>query len=89
MAIEVRNNVTGDDRHIARGNNDSPQAIAGTDILTVRGCISGTAYQVDPSTFNWDADDNGRRRRRRHAHRSRTPASPASCSRSGRSSRRF
>jgi len=58
MAIEVRNNVTGDARYIARGDEDSPQAIEGTDILTVRGCIGGTAYQVDPSTFNWDADDN-------------------------------
>jgi type II secretory pathway pseudopilin PulG len=59
MAIEVRNNVTGDDRYIARGDEDSPQAIEGTDILTVRGCIGGTAYQVNPSDFNWDADDNG------------------------------
>lgn len=59
MAIEVRNNVTGDDRYIARGDEDSPQAIDGTDILIARGCISGSAYQVDPSTFNWDADDDG------------------------------
>lgn len=59
MAIEVRNNVTGDDRYIARGDEDSPQAIDGTDILVVRGCIGGTTYQVDPATFNWDADDDG------------------------------
>ncbi|HEX9798906.1 MAG TPA: hypothetical protein VGC00_01925 [Thermoanaerobaculia bacterium] len=59
IAIEVRNNVTGDARYVARGDNTSPQAIAGSDILTVRGCIAGTAYQIDPSTFEWDADDNG------------------------------
>lgn len=58
IAVEVRNNVAGADRNIARGNVDSPLAIQGTDILTVRGCISGTAYQVDPSTFDWDADSN-------------------------------
>jgi type II secretory pathway pseudopilin PulG len=58
-AIEVRNNVTGDERHIARGDATSPQAIEGSDILTVRGCFSGTAYQIDPSTFDWDPDDSG------------------------------
>jgi type II secretory pathway pseudopilin PulG len=58
LAVELRNNVAGNDRFIALGDNTSPQAIQGTDILTVRGCLSGTAYQVDPSTFEWDADDN-------------------------------
>jgi hypothetical protein len=59
MAIEVRNNVTGDARFVARGDNTSPQAIAGSDILTVRGCIAGTAYQIDPSTTaTWDPSAN-------------------------------
>ena len=59
LAVEVRNNVTGDDRRIARGNAGSPQAIEGSDILTVRGCFSGTAYQIDPTTFEWDPSGNG------------------------------
>ena len=55
LAIEVRNNVSGADRHVARGNLNSPQAIEGSDILTIRGCFSGTVYQVSPENF--DADD--------------------------------
>jgi type II secretory pathway pseudopilin PulG len=58
LAVEVRNNVTDDDRYIARGDNTSPQALDGTDILTVRGCLGGSIYQIDPSTFDWDPDDN-------------------------------
>jgi type II secretory pathway pseudopilin PulG len=56
LAVEVRNNVAGTDRFVSLVDNTSPQAIQGTDILTVRGCLSGTAYQVDPSTFYWDVD---------------------------------
>jgi len=55
FAIEVRNNVAGDDRYIARGDATSPQAIEGSDILTVRGCFSGTVYQVNPE--DWTATD--------------------------------
>lgn len=65
LAIEVRNNVgnedvNGDpDRHIARGNEDSPEAVAGTDILIVRGCFSNPLYQINSATFDWDPDGNG------------------------------
>lgn len=64
LAIEVRNNVGGDvnadpDRHIARGNEDSPQAVTGTDILIVRGCFANPLYQINSPTFDWDPDGNG------------------------------
>jgi len=62
LALEVRNNVTGNARFVERITSPdpdaNPRAIEGSDILTVRGCIGGTTYQVDPSTFNWDVDDN-------------------------------
>ncbi len=46
-AVEVRDNVaTGDDQDVAIGT-DEPKALAGTDILTVRGCISGLQFQMD------------------------------------------
>lgn len=51
LAIEVRNNVTGDERYIALGNPNSPRAIEGTDILTVRGCFANPVYQLQPSAF--------------------------------------
>jgi hypothetical protein len=47
LAIEVRNNVTdATDRHIARGDGDSPQALPGTDVLIVRGCFTSPLYQI-------------------------------------------
>jgi len=52
LALEIRNNVTdATDRHIARGDNSSPQALEGTDILTVRGCFSGSVYQLQANVF--------------------------------------
>jgi hypothetical protein len=60
FAIEVRNNVAGDERFVARGDATSPQAIEGSDLLTVRGCFSGTVYQVNPeewTTTDTDGDD--------------------------------
>lgn len=55
VSLEVRNNVGGTvnadtDRNIARGDADSPLAVAGTDILIVRGCFSNL-YQINPATF--------------------------------------
>ncbi|MCC6856372.1 MAG: prepilin-type N-terminal cleavage/methylation domain-containing protein [Microbacteriaceae bacterium] len=48
-AIEVRNNVLeGGDDAVAIGI-DEPVALPGTDILTVRGCISGLHFQLDPT----------------------------------------
>jgi len=58
ISFEVRNGVTGDAQSIARGVADSPIAIEGTDILTVRGCITNPLYQVNPENFDWDSDDN-------------------------------
>jgi len=64
LAIEIRNNVGGTvnadpDRHIARGDNDSPEAVAGTDILIVRGCFSTPVYNLNEATFDWDPDGDG------------------------------
>jgi type II secretory pathway pseudopilin PulG len=47
LAIEVRNNVTdATDRNIARGDEDSPLALPGTDILILRGCFSSPLFQI-------------------------------------------
>jgi len=59
LAVEVRNNVTGDDEQVARGLAGTPLAVEGTDILTVRGCLSGSVFQIDPSTIDWDYDASG------------------------------
>jgi type II secretory pathway pseudopilin PulG len=61
LAIEVRDNVTdATDRHIARGDTDSPEALEGTDILTVRGCFSNSVYQLQPNAFQpGDSDGDG------------------------------
>jgi type II secretory pathway pseudopilin PulG len=49
LAIEVRDNVAdGGDNEVALGT-DEPVAIPGTDILTVRGCLSGQLFQMDPA----------------------------------------
>jgi Tfp pilus assembly protein PilW len=59
LGIELRDNVTdATDRHIARGVNTSPQALEGTDILIVRGCFSGSVYQLQPNAF-LPTDSNG------------------------------
>lgn len=48
-ALEVRNNVLeGGDDAIALGIR-TPVALPGTDILTVRGCLSGLLFQLDAS----------------------------------------
>ncbi len=48
-AVEFRDNVaTGGDNQVALGTAD-PLALPGTDILTVRGCLSGLLFQMDPS----------------------------------------
>jgi type II secretory pathway pseudopilin PulG len=59
LAIEVRNNVTGDAQHVARGDNGSPQAIGGTDILTLRGCFANPLYQARPETLVLVDDGSG------------------------------
>lgn len=49
LAVEVRDNVAdGGDNEVALGVNEA-LAIPGTDILTVRGCLSGQLFQMDPS----------------------------------------
>lgn len=59
MAIEVRNNVSGADTFIARGDATSPVALAGTDILTVRGCYATPLYQINRGVFDSDPDTPG------------------------------
>lgn len=49
MAIEFRDNVDeGDDSRVSLLEAE-PKAVAGTDILTVRGCLSGAMLQMDPT----------------------------------------
>jgi type II secretory pathway pseudopilin PulG len=49
LAVEVRDNVLeGGDDQVALGI-DEPVAQPGTDILTVRGCLSGLLFQMDPT----------------------------------------
>jgi hypothetical protein len=49
-ALDVRNNVDdGDDSNqVAIGRNE-PRALPGTDILTVRGCLSAPLFQINPT----------------------------------------
>ena len=47
LAVEARDNVLdGGDNEVALGTAD-PVALPGTDILTVRGCLSGILFQMD------------------------------------------
>lgn len=49
LAVEVRNNVLeGSYDQVALGI-DEPVALPNTDILTVRGCLSGLLFQMDPT----------------------------------------
>lgn len=49
LGVEVRDNVAdGGDNEVALGTEE-PVAIPGTDILSVRGCLSGLLFQMDPS----------------------------------------
>jgi prepilin-type N-terminal cleavage/methylation domain-containing protein len=43
--VEVADNVTGTARTVAPAATDSPEAVEGTDILTVRGVLDGSIYQ--------------------------------------------
>ena len=48
---------------------DSPKALDGTDILTVRGCFANSVYQLQPNAFvPVDSDNDQRLRRQRHLH---------------------
>ena len=58
-AIEVRNNVAGDDRYLVRGTTTGQLALEGTDILTVRGCISTDLFQINPGEFDGDSNEDG------------------------------
>lgn len=48
LGISVRSNV-GADEYISPGDNTTPVVLENTDVLTVRGVISGTVYQVNPA----------------------------------------
>lgn len=52
LALELRDNVTNaTNRHISRTNAGSPEALDGTDILTVRGCFANSIFQLRPTAF--------------------------------------
>lgn len=59
LAVAVRNNVPedGDERYIALGDTDSPRILPGTDVLTVRGAISNSVFQVNPLGGGFHVDD--------------------------------
>jgi len=59
LALGVRNNVPvdGDERYIAIGDADSPRVLPGTDVLTVRGAISNSVFQVNPLGGGFVLDD--------------------------------
>lgn len=44
VAVELATNVTGADRLVAPAMADSPAAVAGTDVLTLRGILEGAIY---------------------------------------------
>ncbi len=50
-AVSVRNDIpaTGDDARVATGNGSSPEAVEGSDILTIRGVFSSPIYQINPA----------------------------------------
>lgn len=62
LALSVRNNVpeSGDEHYIAIGDADSPEILAGTDVLTVRGVLESPIFQANPvgGTFNLDSPVN-------------------------------
>lgn len=62
-SLEVRNNLIDDeDRQVSLGDVDSPLAVEGTDMLIVRGCVSGLMFQVDtsnPADFQADPPGEG------------------------------
>jgi len=65
FAVNVRDNVgvgaSPPSREAAIGFNGSPLAVAGTDILTVRGCFETSLFQVRNGDFTPDFDGNGTR----------------------------
>ena len=53
-AIGIRNAVPeeGDEARVARADHDSPEAVAGTDVLIVRGVLTGPIFQIEPGTVS-------------------------------------
>lgn len=58
LAVAVRNDAapSGDQHHIAVGDTGSPEILAGTDVLVVRGAISGSVYQINPLAGGFAVD---------------------------------
>lgn len=55
LAVEARDNVAdGGDNYLALGTEE-PQAVPGTDILTVRGCLSDLLFQILPNAGDYDS----------------------------------
>jgi len=59
IALGVRNDapMDGDGRYIAFADTDSPLVVPGTDVLIIRGAISGSVYQVNPLAGGFQLDD--------------------------------
>jgi prepilin-type N-terminal cleavage/methylation domain-containing protein len=52
LAVAVANNVTGSSEEVFPGLSDTPMAIEGTDILTLRGNFSGLFFQATMATLD-------------------------------------
>lgn len=59
IAVSVRNDVpaSGGGHHVAVGDTDSPEVVAGSDVLTLRGVFSTPIYQVNPTAGQLTLDD--------------------------------
>lgn len=59
IAVSVRNDVpaSGGGHHVAVGDTDSPEVVAGSDVLTVRGVFSTPIYQVNPTSGQLTLND--------------------------------
>jgi hypothetical protein len=57
LAVENDTPESGERRHIAVGDEDSPVVLAGTDVLTVRGVIETPVYQASPLAADFAVDD--------------------------------
>lgn len=57
ISLQVRNNV-GTTEYISPGDNTTPAVLDATDVLTLRGVLSGSVYQISyasPGTFTYDS----------------------------------
>jgi hypothetical protein len=59
IAVTVENDTPddGERRHIARGDDDSPAVLPGTDVLVVRGVLTTPIYLANPMGADFTLDD--------------------------------